>query len=360
MDLSAWKQARPAKKAKRKSKYKLNYLTRDTKKPKIFSPVEHNNAPQVSFMDMKFYAPHNTTFNLYPPRTFMKEVEAILKFMKGSTLRQERDYIQSVTTTTFYNFINTNRSVQSEQRKYLRLACTKIRRLRGIFCRFLHRWRVSRLRPTNTEDFFTLEVPKDPIRIVSWVSRSTAVFEASSLMRDITERLMHHDGVFESPQLPRNPFTNLPFTQAQIISVWNQLAASKSTASSAFTNYRQTRWNLHKFSSEYSVPLQVHALRKTMLNTSHYDYKEKMLDFIQYCYDAHDRDFELDLFRMALLKKPDHLLLKSWANLCTKFYECAIIHSNAVHRVVKIQQEVLDRTKNLLNRTTLLKQVFPD
>jgi hypothetical protein len=175
-------------------------------------------------------------------------------------------------------------------------------------------------------------------------------------MRDITERLLHHDGLFETPQLPRNPFTNIPFTQAQIISIWIQLAKSKTPSSSVFTNFRQVRWNLYRFSHEYSKNLQLHALRKTMVNTSHIDYKERILDFIQYCHDKIDEDCDLGVFQKAVLKKPDHLLLKLWANECTRFYEASILYNKMPHKLMTIHENVLEKAEKLIKRTSMLKK----
>jgi len=354
MELQTWKPQVPAKKARRRQRV----VKPEKKHHKVFSPLLPSKSPPSSFMDLKVHAPHNTTFNLYPRGTFVPFVEGAFLFMSGITLKEQISYINTIILSPCHYFY---KNILEKKRitKQFKAACFMIRGIRGIFRRFLHVWRVSRIRPANTEDFVTLEVPKNPIHIVNWHSRNMFVFEASSLMRDITERLLHNDGFFEVPQLPRNPFTNLPFTQSEIISVWNQLASSKITISSVFTNYRQTRWNLDAFASEYSLNLQLNALRKTMANRSHYDYRERMLDFIQFSHDHHHDDCDIVLFRKVLLEKPDHYLIKLWAKECTSFYETSLIHSKSNHRLIKIQQKILLNVENLITRSRIFEDIFP-
>lgn len=233
-----------------------------------------------------------------------------------------------------------------------------LRRLRGVFRRFLHRWRVSRLRLINTEDIVTLSPPKNPIWIVDWRQKQVALFEASTLMRDITTRLLEHDGFFEDAQPPRNPLTNLPLTQSQTISVWNQLARSPVTASSVFSEFRRVRWDLSRFVTEYAIPLELHAFRQTMRDTSHIDYRDRMVDFIQYCYDQESEDCFVASYSHALHRHPDHPLLQQWATLCTDFYEASILYQKFPDKLLKLQESVLDKTIPLLPRQTELQLLY--
>lgn len=228
------------------------------------------------------------------------------------------------------------------------------KRVRGIFRRFLHRWRLTRLTFMNTEDIFTSEIPKDPILIVDWKTLQVWQFEASTLMRDITARLQQHDGFFEDPQVPRNPYTNSPLTQSQTISVWNQLSQSRAVASSWFSNYRQARWQMKKFLEEYNIPIQLHAFRATMRNMSHSDTQERLLDFIQYSYNQNIMDCDELSYKYAITHYPEHKIILKWRDLCLKFYEASIMYYAHPDILYTRQAHIVFETRRLL----LLQNIF--
>ena len=354
---------KPAKKAIRRKKLKLKQKQRQ--KPKDFSFTKtktKTKGESQDFQKVKVYAPHNYVFNIFPPNTFPRKIEIILAFMKGITIREQKYSFASAirfpckdnahkqffdnSMNKFWTETDSGETIETVFRSYVK----KIRTLRAPLRRFLHVWRASRLRCINTEDIVTMEPPKDPVYIVDWKSRSKSVFESSTLMRDITQRLLHHDGFFDCTQEPRNPYTNMPLTQSQIISVWNQLARSKTPASSVFTGFRQCRWILYKFVIEYNIQLQVHAFRTTMRIPTHQDYRDRLSDFIQFSYEQEDLDYPGYIISKALLEVPNHPLLKLWASLCTRYYEANIIYSKVPYKILTIQEDVLDKTIPLIRR----------
>lgn len=321
------------------------------------------------FSDIRMYRPHNQVFNIFPHGTFPKKIETILSFVKGISFREQMIYCNTFLKVPIRDK-TIKKACETSMNKFwlgttyshsisviLKFYFLRIRELRWVFRKFLHIWRSRRLRMINTEDMCTLEVPKDPVYIVDWKNKIKSVFEASTLMRDITLRLLHHDGFFECAQAPRNPYTNLPLTQSQTISVWTQLALSRTSASSVFTEFRKSRWNLYTFVTEYSVSLQLHAFRVTMRNPQHEDYKDRLLDFIMYCYDQEDADCRTHVFDYAIKNCPGHPLLKRWAALCTRFYEAPIIFSKIPRKVITIQEEVLDSSISLLYRYKELERI---
>jgi len=347
------KRIKLAKKSKKSTKSKTS------KTLKTFtSLVKGNAANPPKFADLKVYAPHNQTFNIFPYNTFPTKLESILLFIKSGLREQNTFYsmflkirekdpkLKKLYKDSMDSFWSPGENIS----KVLTTHINKIRRARRHFRNLLHRWRASRLRIINTEDIATMEIPKDPIYIVDWPSRSASVFEASTLMRDITTRLLHHDGFFDNPQNPRNPFTNNPLTLAQTISVWIQLERSKVSASSVFTGFRQVRWNMYNFMMEYCVPLQLHAFRTTMRCLTHLDYTERMLDFIQYCYEQDNDHCPVHLFEYALKYYPAHNLLNQWAKLCILFYEAPLIHIKNNFRIHAIQEDVIIKSQPLIRR----------
>ena len=232
-----------------------------------------------------------------------------------------------------------------------------ILKMKFSFKIFLHHWRLRRLSQINTEDIATTEVPKKPVFVVDWASKTKHVFEASTLMRDITERLLQHDGMFDTSSHPRNPFTNAPLTQAQMISVWSQISSSGTPTSTAFSAFRQSRWSMTIFELHYSHMLKIHALRKTMSDTSHPDYMERMADFIQYVYDYESEPCNIAAYKYALLHYKNHRLLKTWAKLCTGFYEASILFSDS-DKFIAVRESTMSCASLLFNRVKELRNVF--
>ena len=364
----ACRDVKPAKKARLSCRHreKKGKGKSKGKKKNIFSDP-------ATTKPMKVYAPHNQVFNIFPSNTFPKKIEAILAFMKGITLKDRQIYVRNflknphfnpidkklyeTSMNTFWTGSSSGQTIEILLKAHIKIIVC----LRACFRRFLHIWRSTRLQAINTEDIVTMEVPKDPIYIVDWTGKnpSKSVFESSTLMRDITLRLLHHDGFFDCSQEPRNPYTNLPLTQGQLISVWIQLARSKATASSAFTGFRQVRWDLYKYVVEYALQLQLHAFRTTMRNPMHPDYKDRMSDFIHFCYDQEDVEYPKSVFDNALVKSPSHRLLKQWSELCILYYEATYIFGKSPYKIVKIQEDVLDKSIFLIRRHKELNAISP-
>ena len=238
-----------------------------------------------------------------------------------------------------------------QARKYL----PPIYKLRLAFMKLLHHWRFKHLQIANTEDIVTMDPPKKPVYIVNWKSKTAHVFEASTLMRDITERLLHHDGFFEESAEPRNPFTNSPLTQAQMISLWNQISLSGIPTSTAFSAFRQARWNLKTFEAEYAAMLKLNALRKTMRNPAHYDYIDRMVDFIQYVYETKSEMCDLFLYKDAVKYKNSHSIIRGWETLCKLYYEASILHINNAERFKEITDDIFERATVFMGRENELK-----
>jgi hypothetical protein len=269
-------------------------------------------------------------------------------YKMGKYLYPELTQGEQVPTSTS-DWWNLNTIVQA--RKYL----PPIYKLRLAFMRLLHHWRFKHIQKANTEDIVTMDPPKKPVYIVTWKTKTAHVFEASTIMRDITERLMHHDGVFEESCAPRNPFTNAPLTQAQLISVWNQISFSGVPVSTAFSAFRQARWNTDTFEAEYSHMLKLNALRKTMKSPGHYDYVDRMMDFIQYAYETKSESCDAYLYKNALKYNNNNSIIRGWETLCIKYYEASILYTNNSHRFKEITDGLFDRATGLMSKEKELK-----
>jgi hypothetical protein len=240
----------------------------------------------------------------------------------------------------------------------IRSSVCKIVRFRFLFRKFLHKWRFSRIKMANTDDLVTSEPPKKPVYIVDWARRQAHVFEAQTLMKDITARLHHHDGLFEDPQPPRNPFTNTPFTLNQTISVWNSISEAGIAVSSPFTLFRKSRFSYVRFLDENSLYLRLNAHRKTFQEESSYDYKERMLDFIHLCYNAETLEYNAAAFSYILFNKPKNHVIQKWKHLCEKYYEADIVFWNNPKKANDMKETVLDKTYDILSSQNYIVSLY--
>jgi hypothetical protein len=297
-------------------------------------------------------------FNILPEHLFHPRVYTALEFTYANP-NAVFEFVERWVVPPFHTTPGTwkdgmNGFWSPELREAIEDAVFLVLQKRFLLRQFLHHWRFRRLQKGNTTDLLTDEVPKNPVSIVDWKINKVWTFEATSMMRDITTRLYNHDGFFEDPLSPRNPYTNQLLSANQTISLWNQLSYSGIPVSTPFTSFRAARWNLKRFSAEQSIPLQLFAFRKTMKDMSHYDTLERMLDFIQTAYNHEAVDCYNQAYSHALVKYPENPLVKRWQHLCLKFYEAEIAFYNNLDKKEQIQNKVWDETVKLLDKQKIL------
>ena len=240
----------------------------------------------------------------------------------------------------------------------IRKALGRIMRARNLFRKLLHHIRVRRLTVANVDDIVTIEPPKKLVELVDWKSNQKYRFEAATLMRDITCRLLTHDGFFEDPQEPRNPFTNIPFTQSQMISVWNSISQAGIPVSVAFTAFRLARYDMAKFALYNSILLKMNAHKHTMKDTKCYSYRERMVDFISFCYNEEILPCNTSAFTYCIMYYGSHNQLQRWATLCYNFYEAEILYSNDPDILRQKKDAIFDSSIALINSDKIIDYLY--
>lgn len=347
-------------------------MTPRAKKARLFSAKEKAKAKEkdkaILPLTVSVYlpdpSPHITHF-LRPEKRFNILPTTALNYLIGMyadmmplNYTRRHFYVQKhfpmnspfVGTSPFTLFLNPIHTGWSKEKSIaIRRAIVYIMRNRFAFKKLLNHMRSKRLQKANEEDIVTGEIPKHPVQIISWTEKRVYTFEAYTLMKDITERLLHHDGFFEDPQAPRNPFTNIPLTQSQIISVWNSISRAGIPVSSAFTLFRNSRYSMSKFIAENITFLKLNSLRKTFKEAKSYDYTDRILDFIEYCYNTETIDCSIQSFRNALRNYPNHHLIKKWSLLCQRYYEPEILYPGNNPIIHRMKEEILDETYHILH-----------
>ena len=338
-------EAHPPSKKARKSTGKANTKAKKHK-PRVSQPYD----PRPKHGHFWFT---DTGFNILPKKLFHPAIASHLTQIpvnmkkrisyleENFPIRDPAPHLPSATDIDWFNWSKLKSTV-------IRKAVTQIMKARWRFRILLHHYRTAKLTAANTEDIFTVEVPKRPVYIVDWTSKQRYAFEAHTLMKDVTCRLMSHEGLFENPQPPRNPFTNQPLTQSQIISVWNSICTAGIYISSAIALFRKARYCIPRFIIENSNFLKLNALSKTMKDPTCYDYRERMGDFIRYAYEEESIDCRINAYNYAMHHYPNHPLLKKWADTCYKYYEATLLYANTSLLNEK-KDDILDYTIDLIN-----------
>jgi hypothetical protein len=353
---------KPAKKASKKP---------SSKKPSSKKPYKPNTLPIIPFDPQTIvFIRTPSPFNILPDRYFHPILQNTLDFLPLG-LKERNQYIEKQ-FPLYSPFAGMPHSPfpciipkepytalwSKEKSLAIRRSVCKIMRFRFVFRKFLHKWRFSRIKLANTEDLVTSEPPQKPVYIVDWPRRQAYVFEAQTLMKDITARLQHNDGLFEDPQPPRNPFTNTPFTLVQTISVWNSISEAGIAVSSLFTLYRTARYSHLKFIEENLLYLRLSAHRKTFKEETSYDYKEQMLDFIHLCYTAETLEYNAAAFSYILFNEPKNHVIQKWKRLCEKYYEADIIYWNNPKKANDVKETVLDDTYDILSSQNYITSLY--
>ena len=191
-------------------------------------------------------------------------------------------------------------------------------RLVGIFRKLLYYWMERKFKVSNEEDLLTGEAPKHLVTLRVNSERSIYQFEATTLMRDMVERLLSHSYLFPKLLMPRNPFTNCELTQVQFFSVMTQLRKAGYTHW-LLEGLASCRYELDEFKERF-----VSAIKKHIILAEFKKPGADTLDLIQtFIEDQHNKNFELfnrSLYSWALTHQISHIRMRTWINLCKDYY----------------------------------------
>ena len=123
----------------------------------------------------------------------------------------------------------------------------KSQRIRWIARKWIRnvRMRILARRTVGLVDLHTVtEIPLESrITIYDYPTRSCYAFHTNTLERILTTSLSYHAYGIASPQAPKNPYTNVPFTLAQNLSILQQLVRTLSLWNRLIPT-KLTRWHV--------------------------------------------------------------------------------------------------------------------
>ena len=172
----------------------------------------------------------------------------------------------------------------------------------------------------NIDDPCTLMPPLKPIKFFDPTSRGFYQFEASSLKKHFETSLQYSEWLFPKPSHPKNPLTNIPFNEGQMITIVDCLRRY-GYGSWFIEAYRSVGWNLPHFTSDNAPNLKINAITQICKNPNFETY-EFLNEFIVNQYDENDLDQPLikAVLKWAVKYKLDDDYMKHWLNLMKDYY----------------------------------------
>jgi hypothetical protein len=202
-------------------------------------------------------------------------------------------------------------------------AYMKNQHIRFAFKRLLNRWVFRRILIVNTIDVVTQELIKQPVSVYDWAVRKCYLFEAHTILRDSTLRLLNHDCMMMESLPPRNILTNMKFTEGQCISVYTQMLKYGVT-NTHWESFASSGFNIRKLLYTHEVPMRLECL-KTFFKGYSYENADLVIDFIDLQYANYNELLPDEKLLYCLIRKHwNHPYIKSWVHLCKQYWDAQI------------------------------------
>ena len=194
-------------------------------------------------------------------------------------------------------------------------------RIRWAMKKLMNAWKRRHFKFMNEEDIATQEVPKNPVVLINWATKTVHKFEAMTILRDCVNRLLNHDELFLIPLDPRNPYTNTPLSYGTLVSIRNQLrrAGINHWLWEAFVS---SNFNLLLLEKNYEVPMKLRCLDLLIKNNTHYITIDFVMDFVISEYSHHASTFPPNERTVmgVLITKWDTPKVQEWIKLCVLYW----------------------------------------
>ena len=208
-----------------------------------------------------------------------------------------------------------------------------------------NKWLARHMRTGNEEDLVTGEAPKKPVTLTIMSERSKYCFEATTILRDMTERLLQHSYLFAKFMLPRNPYTNVNLTQGQFFSVVQQLRAAGVTNWLVEALY-SLQYNIARFKEQFGEAVKRDIITRQFRNIKADETIALISDFIEEQHDNHDKFYNERVYLWGLRQPGTCQRLRDWIKYC-KQYNMAVATIRDVEQLAAEMIRIEKLTRNL-------------
>lgn len=293
------------------------------------------------------------------PMSFKARSELLMKYIS----MERRWSVETPLQTSFRHLLPfTPIRWFSQRKKELQAYIRKERELKWKFKRLVSIWLYKKYATKlfNTEDPVTLMEPEKPILLFIPNQRGTYIFELSSITKAINTSLVSHEYLFPRSSMPRNPLTNIPFTEAQLVELIRCIRCY-GKSSWAIEGFREHNFIIPKFKLKFHNTIQHNALKEYLKSNSDEAY-EHFTDFIEWAYDLLDLEVPI---AVALLKwtarnYPKDKIIQRWKTLYRDYYSINITYPalsmmDAKYDRVKMEMELLINNRLEIQRLANLR-----
>jgi hypothetical protein len=217
--------------------------------------------------------------------------------------------------------------------KYVEELLTENLRLRWIVRKCIRKWRQSlyKRRIIGTIDLESMcEIPDNwKITVHDPKSNSIYVFHTNTLQKTFVTSLLHQSYAFASPQTPKNPYTNIPWSIGQIIHIAGQIQIRMMENCHSYANtwiirYRTAKYSLTEFEKRHNKALQILAAKTFFGEPSNLFYTELFTETIRDIFEDMGYPTEGLSYKMILDRVLKADLMKEWDNIAVNSF----IHTN--------------------------------
>lgn len=218
-------------------------------------------------------------------------------------------------------------------------------RVRWAMKKLMNAWKRRHFKFMNEEDIATQEVPKNPVVLVNWATKTVHQFEAMTLLRDSINRLLNHDQLFLIPLEPRNPYTNEPLSYGALVSVRNQLRQS-GISHWLWEAFVSSSFKLNLLEKNYEVPMKLRCLDLLIKNKTNFITVDFIMDFVisEYSHHSFTSPPNERTVMSALVSKWDTPKVQEWIKLCVIYWTNEIRGRSDENILVHMKSEVLIRS----------------
>ena len=211
--------------------------------------------------------------------------------------------------------------------------CFRNQLLRTAFKQIAQRWLYKKYknRLLNTVDVATLEEPKNAIHVYDAKAKGMYIFEATTLKRSIDSDLTFTDWLFPEPQMPKNAWTNCPFTIAQLIRIQSEFYKYE-LASPYLEGLKRSNWCLVSYLEIYKIPIKLEGLKTMLRNKTSEEYIVMMCEFIEDEHEYHEIDYisHLIILKWAVSHCASDPYMLTWSKLFEDYNRICILNMSRV------------------------------
>lgn len=191
---------------------------------------------------------------------------------------------------TFKELILDNEFLSREKKEDFFTAFSKAQRLYYRFCRAarLFKIRKAKMTPCSVDMYLTPFNSLKPSILIDLYddnARTLYTFRLSDLMNIIHTSLIHSPDFFADPQYIKNPYTNIPFTKAQLYHIYFGIQYSSLLMTPLFQHFFLLNFNLDIFLTKNEAYIREEAIKyfvKNMNTDTKTHYIKQMLFYHQY------------------------------------------------------------------------------